>query len=240
VAAAGLVPLMLVSSTEPPLLRALGTSSQKPENWGVDFCWFLSDTRSWAGVQRKEVSDFIKSVRDGRLGKELVQGQELTWRLLLIEGPAPRLMNDHLVVDRWTKISMAEWLGVLWKCQSEGWFLLFTTDIQQTASYVLMFQAWTKRTEHSSLTGRPGPPVNQWGRKESRDFQRHLLMGLERVGHKEADRILDKFGRVPWEWTVTMKELMEVPGIGKVKAKRLMEAFGEMTETTSGPPSNGS
>jgi len=51
-------------------------------------------------------------------------------------------------------------------------------------------------------------------------------MGLPGVGVELADRILKEFGSIPWQWTCTMEELMKVEGLGKVKAKKIMEIFG--------------
>jgi ERCC4-type nuclease len=56
-------------------------------------------------------------------------------------------------------------------------------------------------------------------------------MGLDKVGPELADRVLDKFGGVPGEWTVTVEELMEVPGIGRKKAEAMMGAFGLQTSS---------
>jgi len=53
-----------------------------------------------------------------------------------------------------------------------------------------------------------------------------MLMGLPGVGVEVANRVLEKFGRVPWEWSCTKEELMEVPGVGKKTAERLLGAFG--------------
>lgn len=226
---------MLVSSTEPATLRALGTPHTKPEDWGVDFLWFAGKDHGWAGVQRKEMSDLIASIKDGRLGKELVQGTQLAYRLLVIEGTYPKLLNEHYVIDKWTKIPVAQWHGVLWKCQAEGWMVAHAHTMQDTAAIILMFREWTKRDKHSSLTTRPGPTKNTWGQRGNKEYQRHLLMGLERVGPELADRILEHFGGVPWSWNVTREELMAVEGVGPKKADRMLQAFGTPPADSSLP-----
>jgi len=67
---------MLVAPTEPMTLKALGTVSLVPEDYGSDFLW-ASPVFGLVGVQRKEASDFVASVMDGRLDKELAQMKQL-------------------------------------------------------------------------------------------------------------------------------------------------------------------
>jgi len=68
--------------------------------------------------------------------------------------------------------------------------------------------------------------LSPWGKPGNAEYARHLLMGLPGVGVELADRILKEFGNIPWQWTCTMEDLMRVPGMGKVKAKKIMEVFG--------------
>ena len=42
-----------------------------------------------------------------------------------------------------------------------------------------------------------------------------------------AERIIDRFCRVPWSWDVTKQELMEIDGIGEIRAKKMIEALEE-------------
>ena len=53
-------------------------------------------------------------------------------------------------------------------------------------------------------------------------------MGFPGIGVGVADSILAHFGRVPLKWDCTVAELIKVPGVGKVRAKALVEALKEM------------
>jgi len=46
------------------------------------------------------------------------------------------------------------------------------------------------------------------------------------VGPELAERIVEHFGGIPMRWEVAIEELLEVYGIGKVKAEKL----GQMVE----------
>ncbi len=102
----------------------------------------------------------------------------------------------------------------------------FTAGIDETVEYVEMLARWSVKDKHQSLLRRPGP-VNMWGKATNADFAHHLLQGFDGVGLDKAKAIVAKFGGVPLMWTVTEKQLTSVPGVGKVIARRLMEALAQ-------------
>src|SRR5690606_37254518 len=61
---------LLISPTEPPAVRALGTTSSTPELYGCDILIVANKTRT--GVQRKKFpEDLVASLADGRLYSQL-------------------------------------------------------------------------------------------------------------------------------------------------------------------------
>src|SRR5262245_33572705 len=84
---------MLISPSESPAFRALGTSTWRAEDWGADAVW-VARKRVWA-CQRKSLKDLVASVDDGRLAKEMLQLQGADVAVLIVEtgergGGAPR------------------------------------------------------------------------------------------------------------------------------------------------------
>lgn len=223
---------MLVSPAEPAVLRKLGqVSLKRTEELGVDFSW--SAKGKWWGVQRKEIGDLVASMRDGRLAKELAQMADgrLHQAVLLVEGPmdfggggeAQVLLNG----GAWGKpVSRRQMLGLEWGVQSRGVWWARSKGMQDTVQYLQDLEAWTKKEKHGSLLTRPGVQ-SVWGTPDSKDYGVHLLMGLPGVGHELAERIWDKFGGVPWTWGYSniREALMEVEGIGKVKADKILAAL---------------
>lgn len=217
----------MVAPTEPQSLRALGEVGMLPERYGVDFLWHV---RGWCGVQRKEVKDYIASMRDGRLARELEQMDPLRVKCLIVEGEWG-VVGDTVLPKGVRRaqygVKHTQFMSGLWAMQARGVMLTTSTSIRQTAGLVKMLEAWTQRETHGSLgQTRDVVPKNNWGRADNRAFQVHLLTGLPGVGVEMAGRIVDHFGGVPWTWEVTEEQLMEVEGIGKTRARRMMEAIG--------------
>jgi ERCC4-type nuclease len=215
--------MLLISPTEPNPIRDLGTISSKPERYGVDVLWFAR--RLKFGVQRKRFpDDFIASLHDGRLERELGQMQALDGRWLLIEGYGMWTVGDLLLEQPFSKQAL---FGLIASFATEfGVTAIRVKDITETATAVRSLEAWTKKDEHRSLVQRPGPKKDKWGQRTSKAWGLHLLQSFPGIGPKQAERIWEKYKGVPLRWEVSgPKELMEIEGIGKVKAQQLWEAL---------------
>lgn len=214
---------MLVSPAEPERLRQLGTVSTRPEKFGADFMFFCHGY--WVGIQRKEISDLIASLADGRLAREVAQMQSLEQRVLIVEGRV-RFTDDGEMMDRpfGQRITEKQWRGLLWSVRAKNIWVEYTSDMDDTLQCLAWLEEWFKRDKHSSLERRPGP-VSMWGTPSNEDYQRHLIMGLPGVGPELAERIRSAFGGVPFGWRVTEEALKSVPGIGVKKAKAIFDTL---------------
>jgi len=212
---------MIVSPTEPPALKAIGSVSMLPERYGCDLLFAAGG--KFYGVQRKEFKDFIASVADGRLGQQVAQMQNVEQAMVVIEGEG-RWTDDGVLLDRYADMTRSSMRKLLWSVRDRGIWVDFTEGLGDTIQLVKAFEEWCKKGGHTSLMGRP-KPQSQWGKAANRDFQIHLLQGVPGVGVELAQRIVEKFGGVPWSWDVGVEELMTVDGIGKTKAARMMEVL---------------
>ena len=215
---------ILVSPTEPPYLKELGTSSSAPEKQGCDFMWY-SKPLGMVGVQRKELSDFIASMNDGRLSKEINQMEGLALKVLVLEGRG-KWTTDGQLLDNWSRCTKRQLRGFLWTIRSRGVWVDQTDNLNETRETLLWLQDWTQKEKHYALASRGAVRKNGWGQASQRDYAVHLLTSLPSVGPKTAEAILDHFGKVPFELDATKEELMEVSGVGKVTAERIMKVFG--------------
>lgn len=215
---------MLVAPTEPPALRAIGTTSLTPERWGVDFFW-SAGKNGLAGVQRKEFRDLIASVRDGRLAKECAQMQQLAIPMLVVEG-RPKWTGDGILLDQWTPWTKDQYTSLLASVQSRGIWVFCSDDMDDTIRTIMDLERWSKKEGHSTLVRRPAPS-SPWGKPGNRDWALHIIQGLPGCGPELAARIYDEHG-IPWGWKVTRKELGSVRGVGPKKVAAWYELFDEI------------
>lgn len=219
---------MFVSPAEPAKLREGRKVSTLCEERGADFLFTAKG--QWVGVQRKEVQDFLASVADGRLQKELAQLQQCHHRILIIEGKVLWTTSGEMLGNgygrTWTR---KQWRAVLWGVRSRGIWVEFTDDISDTIITLDWLQGWFSKDSHSSLDRRPGP-VSLWGTPSNEDYQRHLVMGLPGVGPELADRIVRTFNGVPFGWRIEEGDLERVQGIGKKKAKTIYQTLRKMED----------
>lgn len=62
--------------------------------------------------------------------------------------------------------------------------------------------------------------------KKEDNLQEYILSGFPGIGPERARAIIECFGTLPLRWTVDGKQLSRVEGIGKVTARKLIEALG--------------
>jgi ERCC4-type nuclease len=214
---------VLVSPTEPSPFHNLGTVSSRCEERGVDF--LLHSYSGPAGVQRKEISDLLSSVFDGRLARELAQMSALSLKVLLLEGAVHWTQDGYLLSSNrsWTR---AQHDGLLWSVQLHGCWTASTNNMAETAEWLRRFQRWLLKKGHNQLLTRTTPKPGMWGTRGSKEWGMHFLMGLEGVGYERAEKIWEHFSGVPMAWTVGKEELCEVEGIGPKTAEKILGAIG--------------
>lgn len=219
---------MIVAPTEPPSLRAVATSvSLAPESYGADILIRPHPNfgKGWIGVQRKEVNDLVSSITDGRLAMQVQQMPQCLMSVLLIEGKMQWSMDGELMSgwgDTLTKDAME---SLFWSIQSTGVHIMYTESLKTTVDWCVRFEQWAKKPEHTSLASRTGPDGDVWGKVGNRQWAKHLLMGFMGVGPKLADAIIDQFGGVPLQWTVTEDQMQQVHGLGPKRIASLFAAL---------------
>lgn len=222
--------VFLVSPTEPLKLRAIGQTSVLPETFGVDV--MFPCPKGLVGIQRKTVADLVASVLDGRLHEGTLKMTNSLWcRTLILEGHPQWSSEGQLLGFNATRFSRDALWGILLSLQARGVWVTTTSNLDETIEWVQYLAKWAMKPDHTSLETRPGP-ASPWGVTTSRDWNIHVLQGFSGVGPGVAANIVDHFGCLPLQWTCTEKDLQQVEGIGKVRAKKLIEALeGRPNET---------
>jgi ERCC4-type nuclease len=215
---------VLIAPTEPKALRELGTVNLAPERLGVDILWGVPQV-GLVGVQRKVFpGDFLASMDDGRLAKEVSQMRGLNISVLLLEGRGTWTTDGQLVTrwgKSWTRQAHRRFLYTL---RSHGVWVEWTDHLEDTIACLADLENWAAKTKHTALSTRPAPKRDSWGRLTDRDYALHLIQSLPDVGPELAARIYESFG-VPLKLSITETDLLTVHGIGKAKAKRIVRVF---------------
>lgn len=223
---------MMVAPSEPLPLKRLGAVSSVPERYGVDFMWVAQQRKH--GCQRKEVKDFVASIIDGRLSKEVGQMAQMDGiRALMLEG---KMMwsGDGMWMGpvRWDRFRHRQAIFTL---ESNGIWVIETASLADTAEAIEELQRWTQKPKHQFAAVR-AKATGQWGNATSREFGLHVLMSFPGVGREMAERIWGHFGHVPLMWTATQEELLAIDGIGPKRADQMMRAFGVTPDPSDDAP----
>jgi ERCC4-type nuclease len=216
----------LVSPTEPPLIKAMGRVSSAPELRGADIMWHEPEV-GLVGIQRKEYTDLINSIKNGMLAKELAKMTPLGMSILVVEG-RPRWTVEGVLLHRYISFDKVQYRSFLRSVQLRGVLVDYSEDTADTVVLIESIQKWASKGTHRSLDRRPKPkgtPSN-WGYVTNKEWASHMLQSIPTIGPAQADAIFDHFGgSLPIALTVTEKELLEVPGVGPKTAKKIVAAF---------------
>lgn len=219
--------MILVSPTEPKLLRDLGETSAIPEEYGADL--LLPGRDLLIAVQRKEFpSDFLGSLYDHRLARLLIKMGRAGMRVLVLEGKPAWSSPAYggLLVGERREFTRAQLRSIVWSLWSEfGVATVWSDSVADTVELVRGLGSWAGKDRHESLLGKGSPPKTMRGRVRERDLGVWILQSIEGIGPKVAGDIFDHFGRVPLSWDVTAEELGEVPGLGPKRVEKLMSSL---------------
>lgn len=156
-------------------------------------------------VERKTAWDFRRSLFDGRLFRQVSRLARAAPRpLVLLEG------QDRTLAWPTLRGALLTVTGVF------GVPVLFSRDPPDSAQWLL-----TAARQHSVprdlAYARPG-----WRPKGKRARQNFVLQGLPGVGPARAESLLERFGTVRGVMNASEPELLEVRGIGKKTAARIV------------------
>lgn len=221
---------MLVAPAEPKQFLELSgdnSYSTEPEKYGADFlCYPLGKV---CGIQRKECSDLIASVRaDDRMSTGMSKMTALDRAAILFEGKWGWDRDG-----RSTKVKGAgrdgflrsQFDGIVMAAQANNVFVLFSDSVVDSIRVLRQYESFLSRESHTSLFTRPKSRIEEWGTARSRPFGIRWWQTYDGVGVQLAGDLWDAVG-IPVTWNEGLEaQLKLVRGMGPKRIKSLMGAF---------------
>ncbi|MEM7815993.1 MAG: ERCC4 domain-containing protein [Candidatus Aenigmatarchaeota archaeon] len=171
-------------------------------------------------IERKSIPDFLQSVIDQRLFRqmeELVCSYEKP--VLILEGNPEMLflernMHENTIRGVLSSVAIDYRIPIIW-----------TGNSRETASQIF-WMAYREQVQEKR-----GIQIRCNKRNHSLSSQQEFLVaGLPNVSNVLSKRLLKHFGSVRDVYDATPEELMQVEGIGKEKAKRIWEVINAVYE----------
>jgi ERCC4-type nuclease len=188
-------------------------------------------------IERKTSRDFVDSVRNNRLWEQLLRfmksedilGYKIKRRILLIHGsfieltPVPYNERSDEDMIFWSSM-MGAFLEALFVYDTP--VVVAENDIALEA----FLRTEVKREEEGE---NDSMPESRWHRdwKKSpwelptKDDRRLMLSAIPMIGEEHAKKIIEHFGSLANVADASLEELLEVPGIGEKRAKRIYDIF---------------
>lgn len=230
----------LLAPTERKLAEKLAGEaivSSIPEEKGADV--LIYSKHGIFGLQRKEVPhDFVSSMYDGRLTRETdLLAKHCQFSRVICEGRFKYYPDTTLVMDKHVKKppKKSQVRGMLLDISViKGVQVDYTEDLDDTVLYIRSLLDFIAKEKHYGLYSRPGAQ-GQWIKPSADEVQLWLLQGFPGIGPAIADSIVERFGKVPLEWSCTLEELQTVQKLSK---KRATEMFNSLSASTAHRPAD--
>lgn len=160
------------------------------------------------GVERKSAEDFVQCIITNRLFYQVSKlKQSFSRSLLIVEGNP--YTTSHKITNSAVRGAVLSIL-VSWQVP-----VMFTKNKEDTAAILIMIG----RQTIIDLSQLAAP--KKYSSKKLVSRQLFLLQWIPAVGPAIAIRLLQKFGSIKATLNATEKELRQVAGVGRMKAKKI-------------------
>lgn len=157
-------------------------------------------------IERKDHSDFVSSIIDGRLFRQLHDMKKnFEKAVVIIEGSSNRMMSENAL-----KAAMARVVV------DDGVSLITTKGIEDTAKTIFWIAKKEQEEEKRDVLFKNSKKSVSKSR-----IKQQIVAGLPGVSEVMSKRLLRHFKSVSGVFNASEEELMKVKGIGEMKAKAL-------------------
>jgi len=168
-------------------------------------------------VERKTIADFIQSIIDQRIFKQIREISECFERpLIILEGNPDLLFIERNVHPNTIRGALAS-IAIDYKTP-----IIWTRNSKETANQIYWIAYREQVKEKKGLAIRcPRKLVSLGSRQE------FLIAGLPHINTKLSRNLLKKFRTPKKVFSAKEERLMKVEGIGKEKAKKIWELLNK-------------
>lgn len=164
-------------------------------------------------IERKSISDFLSSILNKRLSRQLQELKQYPKRLLIIEG----MDEQNLYEDKQKGIHANAIRGFLLSILLEHKVpVIFTKDYRDTAKFLYLL---AKKKKKKEISIRPVKKI--LGKKQQLQF---ILEGFPKIGPVKAKRLLEKFKTLKNVINAPLEELSVILGKSASIFKSLVDS----------------
>ncbi|MCK4496664.1 MAG: hypothetical protein KAU24_00595 [Candidatus Aenigmarchaeota archaeon] len=201
-----------------PVVRHLEDSGIRVRSKQLKVGDYIASDR--VGIERKQIPDFLQSITNQRIFKQLASLAESYEKPLLILEGNPELlfsennMHPNSIRGALASISIDYAVPILWTPDSRG-----TADQIQRIAY----REQVKKNRELQIRVKQKSP----------DFARQqefIVAGLPHISNKLSKRLLMEFKTVRRMFSSKKERFMKVDGLGEKKAKKIWELLNKEYE----------
>ncbi|MCE4614890.1 MAG: helix-hairpin-helix domain-containing protein [Desulfurococcales archaeon] len=170
-------------------------------------------------VERKTISDYIKSLYDGRLFDQASRmASTYNYPVMVIEGKFIPFKD---------KVKFYSSLASL--AVTYGFRVLMANNAQDTVEIIYYIAKRASSSKGQFIVVHKKPRLSCL-----KDWQLYIIQSLPYVGPKLATRLLEHFGSIDRIVNARLSELAKVPGVGEKRAVELYKVFHTPYSTITG------
>ncbi len=171
-------------------------------------------------VERKTISDLCSSIKDGRLFNQMK-------KLTNVRVPTCLILEGKKKQFRETDFSPQSIQAILLSISLAFRIpILKTKNSRQTVEVMLQSFKQLNKDRLASQRFYPRPTLFKKSSHPLLAQRIHILEGFPGIGTERAESLLIKFGNLQGVFTADIKELLNVPGVGKKTVDLLCELLG--------------
>lgn len=162
-------------------------------------------------IERKKISDLVRSVFDGRLFDQVRRLSEVYEKIVILVQGSPG--DIRMLTDKWTSV-----YGSIARIILEGNVSIVFAENEEDAAYIIHSIAQKAQDSYGRI-----PVIHKKPRLGSiEEWQLYIVQSLPHIGPKLARRLLKRFGSVIGVFNASALELSRIEGLSEWKAQEIV------------------